>query len=183
MKSIAVAASLLLLAAQSHAAVIEIPLPALLGSYQNTARSATIVLPAQPSVIYGASLRVSGSTVLGQLDCFGEPPGIQPQPMDLWGEMHDGSGRYWFVSDHSAMQAGGAFTWTQPFEKTPASTTWAFLMDGVGDITLNGFDPYTWCNVRSSVSGGITEAVFIIDAEFPVAVEQSTWGKIKALYR
>jgi hypothetical protein len=29
----------------------------------------------------------------------------------------------------------------------------------------------------------ITEAVLIIDAEFPVTAEPSTWGKVKALYR
>jgi hypothetical protein len=29
----------------------------------------------------------------------------------------------------------------------------------------------------------VTEAVLILDAEFPVAIESSTWGRIKALYR
>jgi len=35
----------------------------------------------------------------------------------------------------------------------------------------------------SPPSAIVEEAVLIIDAEFPVAIETSTWGAIKALYR
>jgi hypothetical protein len=118
------------------------------------------------------------------LDCSSDGGGVSPLPMDLGAYMTaNGPASFWIASDHTQGQTTGPFSWTALFHNTPPTATWSFLMDGIGDVTLVGADPGTWCNVLASPSTVITEAVFIIDAEFPVAVEPSTWGKVKALYR
>jgi hypothetical protein len=116
------------------------------------------------------------------MDCLGD--GVFPAPMALHASMTaDGPASFWLASDHTQGRVTGPLSWTAPFQKTPNSTTWSFFMDGVADVTLYGTDPYTWCNVTSSPTTNITEAVLLLDAEFPIAVEPSTWGRVKALYR
>jgi hypothetical protein len=59
-------------------------------------------------------------------------------------------------------------------------------MDGAADIHLFGAaSGYVGICSETSVPPTltVTEAVLIIDAEFPLAVQPSTWGSIKALYR
>jgi hypothetical protein len=83
--------------------------------------------------------------------------------------------------------SAGAFGWTAVFHPTPpTTTTWNFLMDGMGEISLFGspaiyLDPCSESSAPPTLT--VTEAVLIVDADFPIAVEPSTWGKIKALYR
>lgn len=184
-KQIVLAATALLVASSAHATVIEIPLPGLLGSYQNTSHTVSVVLPASPAVIHGASFRVSGTKVAGQMYCDEPfPPSVQPLPIALSAELPaDDFSSAWFAEDPAVMTASGAFTWTSAFYPVPFSATWSFLMDGIANLTFLGADPGTWCQVLSSPSAVITEAVFIIDADFPIPIEASTWGKIKALYR
>ena len=186
MKSIVITAALLSLASLASATVVEIPLPGLLGNYQNAEYSTTIVLPGYPAVIHGASFRVSGTTTLGQVNCSVVGGGVYPVPMEMYAWMNDDSpSRSWYAEDIAAMAAGGSFSWTKSFIPLAGSPTWSFLMDGVGTIYLHGADPYSVCGVSASPSASsvVTEAVFIIDADFPILVEPSTWGKIKALYR
>jgi hypothetical protein len=186
-KSIALAILILFLAARALAVVIEIPLPELLGNYQNTQHTVTLQLPAPPAVIHSASFRVSGTTTQGVLYCDDQdPPSQSPLPLMLYAELDaDDLSFVWFAENHNAVNVTGAFSWTAQFHGVgnPNVPTWSFLMDGVTNLRLVGADPGTWCLVTTSPSAVITEAVFIIDAEFPIAAEPTTWGRVKALYR
>ena len=66
------------------------------------------------------------------------------------------------------------------------ATDWNFLLDGVATVTFyGGGTPYIAMCPGSSPppTVTVTEAVFIIDAEFPDLIKPTTWGQIKALYR
>jgi hypothetical protein len=81
----------------------------------------------------------------------------------------------------------GAFSWTAAFQAVPPSgSTWDFLLDGTAEINLWG-EPSGFILICSPASPSptltVTEAVLIIDGDFPIATETSTWGRIKALYR
>jgi hypothetical protein len=174
-----------LLAGPSHAAVMEIPLPALLGTYpidaQHAERTASLVLPSLPAVIYGASLRISGTTVTGTITCDPDPPG--DWPIDFLASMGVPS-HHWLGGGFAGPT--GSFTWVYSFQAVPINgTTWDFLLDGEADVTLWGAPASTIpeCMTAGSPTATVTEAVFIIDAEFPTAVETTTWGRIKSLYR
>jgi hypothetical protein len=164
-----------------HALTVEIPLPGLLGTYPapsgNYGRSAAFALPAAPSVIHGTSLRLTGTVAQGILDCDGTQVS--------W---HAEVAAYLFDVAYAGWSAwaypvgDGPFLSTAPFS-TSSGATWAFLMDGSGQIEMYAGGRGTWCSGVVETTVTITEAVLIVDAEFPVAVEPSTWGKIKALYR
>jgi len=181
-------AFLCLFAQLAEAVVIEIPLPELLGSYPtgetDGTRTATFHLPQAPSVIHGVSFRIAGTAVLGSADCdeFGENAAW---PMEYFSDMKDASLKLWLAAPHPPVDPNGSFGWTAPFE-TSNGATWGFLMDGEGEVSLFGAPTALvgGCHEPWIVpSGSVTEAVLIVDAEFPVATEPSTWGKIKALYR
>jgi hypothetical protein len=58
-------------------------------------------------------------------------------------------------------------------------------MDGQADIKVVGVPseyPDICYPVSASPTLTVTEAVLIVDAEFPVPVEATTWGRIKALF-
>jgi hypothetical protein len=176
-----------LVAASAHATVIAIPLPGLLGTYpvdeQNTTRTVTFQLPDPPTIVRGASLRVSGTTEVGLILCDGK---LYPWPTSLTAYMEDTPSHYWFADEGMPFTAG-AFSWTAAFQAVPPSgSTWDFLLDGTAEINLWG-EPSGFILICSPASPSptltVTEAVLIIDGDFPIATETSTWGRIKALYR
>jgi hypothetical protein len=175
-----------LLAPLAHAVVVEIPLPGLLGDYplseSNGTRTTTFHLPQAPSVIHSASFRISGTAVLGSANC--DEFGDGSWAMEYFSDMKDASLKLWLSAPHPPVIPSGPFGWTAPFS-TSDGATWDFLMDGEGEISLYGAPTALLglCQQGVVPSGTVTEAVLIIDAEFPVATEPSTWGRIKALYR
>lgn len=187
--TIGMVALLCLVASLVHAEIVEISLPGLLGNYplseSNGTRTTTFQLPQMPSVIHGASFRIAGTAVLGSADCdeYGENA---DWPMEFFAYMTDATLKLWLASPAPPpITPDGSFAWTAPFHTFNAAT-WAFLLDGEGEISLRGAPTALigGCHEPWVVpSGTVTEAVLIIDAEFPVAVESSTWGRIKALYR
>ena len=182
---LAITAFLSLFAASAHATVIEIPLPSLLGSYPETADSRTVTfqLPAPPTVIHGVSIRIGATHVVGSIVC--EWGGPYEWPMTLSASMQDAPHGWWIASQNTPI-VSGPFTSTEAFTTSFPATTWAFLMDGEGELIFYGTpaglvglcfeDPIP-------PTAEVTEAVLIVDAEFPLSIETSTWGKIKALYR
>jgi len=178
---------LCLLTTAAHATVIEIPLPGLLGNYPvgpgNATRTVTFQLPQIPDSIHGASFRIVGTTTIGLADC-GEVGMLDKWPMEFIAQMTDAPDQYWLAWEAPSFTPG-TFTSTAEFEPIPETTTWGFLMDGEADINLFGAPSSALglCNEVLLPTGSITEAVLIIDAAFPFAVEPSTWGRIKALYR
>jgi hypothetical protein len=165
------------LARPAHAVVVEIPLPGLLGAYPPVLRTTSFELSAPPSAIHGVSLRISGTLEFGMLDC---EEGQFPTGCNARGDMWDAPTHLWSAGYY--MDMAGYFSWTQPFE-TSSGATWNFLADGSGEITFQAGYVLTWCFELRPPTVTVTEAVLIVDAEFPVAIESSTWGKIKALYR
>jgi len=186
-RSLVCAFLLSVLAVPVRADVVEVPLSGLLGPYpiseNETGRTVVFHLPDPPSEIYGVSFRLSGIHNMGSITC--EWGGPYDWPMVFEATMNDGQGAYWFAEDFT--MPAGEFSWTLPFTHIAGnSPTWDFLLDGSGEIMLYGYpaglvglcfeDPV-------EPSGVITEAVLLVDGEFPIAVETSTWGRIKALYR
>jgi hypothetical protein len=181
-------ALLCLVAHSAHATVIEIPLPGLLGNYpvsgSNDERTTTFQLPQTPTLIHGVSFRIAGTAVVGSVDCdeYGDNA---PWPMDFLAEMQDATSNWWLASPHPYVRPDGAFGWTASFHSSDGAT-WGFLLDGEGEIILFGGPGGLIADCHQPwviPSGSVTEAVLIIDAEFPVATEPSTWGRVKALYR
>jgi hypothetical protein len=168
------------------AEVIEIPLPGLLGSYPleypNATRTAAFQLPAPPLEIHGASFRISGTAGVGSIVC--EWGGPYPWPMMLSASMRAEFARFWFA-EQSMPEVPGPFQWTAQFHANPPTTTWEFLMDGVAEVSLfgapAGLVDLCW-PVGPYPTGTVEEAVLIVDAEFPVPVAETSWGRIKALF-
>jgi hypothetical protein len=167
--------------------VIEVLLPGLAGAYSGnstTTRSATIQLPRIPDLIHSVSIRVEGVADVGVAHCQ-QSGTANVWPMEFIGEMTDSPDGFWLAFP-PPRYSSGPFESAGEFEPMTETTTWAFLMDGEGEITLSGgpaselllCDPIVWPD-----GGNVTEAWLIVDAEFPLAVEASTWGRVKALYR
>lgn len=171
-------------AAPAWAEVVEIPMPELQGAYPLSEtmaeRTTTVHLPALPSVISGAWVRLSGSVVVGEVSCeFNSGP----WPMDF--VVYLPSGEIGWIAGPPPMMTSGDFSVTTAFHRLAPGVDWSFLMDGEARITLWGAPAYLAgpCSEISTPSGVIDEAVLIVDAEYPLPVATSTWGRIKALYR
>jgi hypothetical protein len=178
---------LVVASSMAAAEIVEIPLPGLLGIYpiteMNVTRTVTFQLPAAPLIIHGASFRISGSAGVGAASC--EWGGSYPWPMDILASMKDTPfAHFWIASALMPVEAS-PFGWTAEFHATPSTTTWGFLMDGEAEISLSGAPSglvdLCW-PVTEPPTANVTEAVLIVDAEFPVPVEGTNWGRIKALY-
>jgi hypothetical protein len=167
--------------------VVEIPLPELTGQYINyelNRRTCSFELSKAPTVVHGASLRLVGTATVRMSWCgFGS---MEPYPETIWlfATMPDTeTGAAW----GNAMGAAesGAFDVTLPFQTT-SGATWAFLNDKTGQIEVDAIGcpivdlcwPVTICS-----EAFVEQAVLVLDAEFPVPVDESTWGRIKALYQ
>ena len=180
---VALAVLIVWFAAPAHAIVIEVPIPALNGTYGDS-RTVPLVLPAAPTVIHGASFRVTGTTQVGSLTCMDTYPGRSlVWPAEVIIRAYDGSPlKSWYLDE--AVSTSGPFSLQNVASPSYFATDWDFLLDGVGTVTFfGGGTPYIAMCPPSSPSPTVTvtEAVFIIDADF--AIEPTTWGRIKALYR
>jgi hypothetical protein len=178
---------LILIATAAAAEVVEIPLPALLGDYPFSAgsvsRTVAFQLPRIPTVIHGVSFRIVGTSNIGVADCHGVGT-ADLWPMEFVAEMKYSPDDYWQAREEPSYSFG-IFTRTAEFEPALETTTWEFLLDGEGEVTLVGapLAALEQCDPLVFPTGNIIEAVLIVDAEFTLAVEPSTWGRIKALYR
>jgi hypothetical protein len=182
----AILMGLCLVATAAAADVVEIPLPALLGEYPPgpgiVSRSVAFVLPRIPTVIHGVSFRVTGTSIPGVADCHGVGT-ADLWPMEFVAEMKYSPDDYWQALEEPSYSFG-IFTRTAEFEPALETTTWEFLLDGEGEATLFGAPAVlAGCDPLVFPTSNIIEAVLIVDAEFTLAVESSTWGRIKALYR
>jgi hypothetical protein len=168
----------------ARAELLEVALPALLGLYPVSpgefARTATIVLPKLPQVIHGCSLRIAATGTIGVANCGGVGQ-LDSWPMEYVAEMQ---GNEW-IAFHEPYFSAGSFESTATFESFAGGSTWDLLLDGQADVTMNGapWSALGSCDPIVRPTGKILEAYFVIDAEFGLPVESTTWGKIKALYR
>jgi hypothetical protein len=167
--------------------VVEVPLPDLAGRYfiyEVYQRDCVFSLAVVPEVVHGAWLRLVGTATLRLTDCCLYPFEPYLEPFIFEGRMADtmtggawgcGLGRF----------ESGAFDLTVPFAAW-AGASWGFLLDdGVGEVQLAGDGcpkvdscwPVTECS-----EAYVEQAFLVLDAEFPIPVEESTWGRIKALF-
>jgi hypothetical protein len=180
-------AVLFLLSGPVRAEVIAIHVPGLAGSYPVSpgvyTRTVTIQLPKLPTLIHGASFWIFGSGAPGVADC-GNPGQADIWPMEYIAEMADGAGGVW-MAYHEPYYLPGQFIRAADFEGMIGGESWDFLMDGAADVTLSGAPASALggCDPVLIPSGNIFDAYFYLDAEFVLAVEPTTWGKVKALYR
>ena len=179
---------LCMLVMSAGAAVVEIPLPGLLGTYPvsetSQTRTVSFLLPAPPLSIQGAWFRIAGTTEVGTILCDGI---VDAWPTFAWAYMYDGTPALVWGTDETLPWSAGPFAWTAAFRAFPPSgPTWSFLLDGAADISLSG-GPAGFVDICTPTSPAptitVTEAVLIVDGDFPIAVQTSTWGAIKALYR
>ncbi len=171
--------------APTRATVVEVPLPELIGTYESTGTSHTVpfVLPVIPSAIYSVSIRITGVSTLGVAQCLLlESVAEDVWPMDFVARF---SGDGWSAGPRVPYDASGPFTNTEVFHKYPATSTWNFLLDGTGTLFFEGFGAFLVgvCSGVTPPSVVIESATLLVDGDFVVPVAESTWGKIKALYR
>ena len=105
--------------------------------------------------------------------------------MDFFAYMEDTDFAHYWLAGELMPEVAGTFGWTAEFRPSPHTTTWGFLMDGEAELTLCGAPiglvGLCW-PIGASPTAIVSEAVLIIDAEFPVPTEKSTWGRIKAIF-
>ncbi len=181
-RAIAIIVLGLVLPSPGRAEVIEIPLPGLLGEYP-AVRTVTFQLPGLPDAIHGAAFCIAGAAQVGVADC-GIPGEANLWPLVFTARMQDTPNQDWEAT-HEPKYLTGLFTWTADFGATTDSTTWDFLMDGEAEIGLTGvpLEDLNSCTPVLVPYGEVTEAVLILDVEFLLAVESTTWGRVKQLYR
>jgi hypothetical protein len=169
----------------SKAEVIEVPLLALHGTYAEGAtisRTAAFQLERGPVVVHGAWLQLSGVATAAETECDGG--GTYPWPVDFSASMEDVfSGGLWIAGGATSGDEG-AFDIVDGFWPI-VGATWEFLKDGAGEIELYG-TPAPLVGMCWPITPPpeviIEEAVLIVDADFPVPAEGTTWGALKALY-
>ena len=165
---------------------MEIPLPDLAGRYfvnETYQRSCLFSLPGHPAIIESASLRLVGTATIRMTWCDIYPSDPYPEPFGFWATMPDATtGGSWGAGAHRT--ESGAFDVTVPFASY-AGATWGFLDGGTGTVTLGGSGcpildgcwPVTDCS-----EAYVEQAFLVLDGEFPIAVEETTWGRVKALF-
>ncbi len=168
------------------ATVVEVPLPELAGRYflyETYQRSSSFELSRPPEIVHSGSLRLVGAFTVRQTWCAIYPSERYPEPFRFEASMPDPStGGAWGSGLNSTESV--AFDLTIPFDAY-SDASWGFLEDATGEIILAGHGcpildscwPVTECS-----EAFVEQAYLVLDAEFPVPVDESTWGRIKALF-
>jgi hypothetical protein len=181
------------LGGSSSAEIIEVPLPTLQGWYGIDGAcicygDADFQLVRVPMAIDGVSIRLSGTVHVGQYSCkFLAVPHTYPYRFYFSASMRDTvSGFLWGADDLSGEESG-EFELVASFEQLSSDwpVTWDFLMAGYGRVNLTAMPDCILvdCDVLDWPSATIEEATLLIEGEFAVSVDRSTWGSIKALFK
>jgi hypothetical protein len=172
------------------AEVVELQLPELRGLYSTedtVTRYSSFQMETVLLSIARVSIRITGTVTVGEIMCengagFMVP---QPYPMDFLASMRDTvHGELWMAEQITPMVTG-SFELTVPFEQIYGwHVTWDFLLAGYGEVRLDGMPAGTILSCSPTIwpAATVTEAVLLVEGEFPVATQSSTWGSIKALY-
>jgi hypothetical protein len=174
------------------AETVEIPLTGLVGTYSSdtpqciSMRSASFQLDRIPEIVYAVSIRISGTGLAGQTYCnfSWPPPGIQPEGMFFRAIMQDSLNASVWETGCVAPDEDSDFECEVQFAALP-SATWEYLKAGRGDVDLYGgySNPWVECYPVTCPSATVTEAVLVIQADFPVSIGDESWGAIKALFK
>jgi hypothetical protein len=172
--------------------IVQVPLPELAGHYVSNARYAPFRLERPPAIVYGVSIRITGSVTVGEYYCccdfFGEEEGPYPCPIYLWAMLQDTvNGHPWSAANEVPdPPVSGDFDVTVPFRGIYGwPVSWDFLRGGYGTVQLEGAPPgfIVECSPTIEADATLTSATLIVNADFPIAVEKSNWGRIKSLYQ
>ena len=192
-KSFGVALGLALLyTASARATVVELPLPALTGTYSCAdptpacARTVPIHQPTNPSVIRSVSLRFHGTTSFATFTCdFGSPYLQHTQFEAQIYEPGQQSATTWGASHEN--QVEGEVAATEPFARGPFTHgTLDFLLDGTAALNfyVAGYSPILECFLTGpSDSTTLDEVTLLVEGDFPTPVRGPSWGRLKLLYR
>jgi hypothetical protein len=164
-------------------------LPDLIGHYSGAApetRTALFDLGVAPRIVRGAKIGLVGGATVGVLVCP-DPITLEPRefpwPFELDATIKDAApGDFWIAGGWTANEAG-PFAILDDFR--PLGGGWTFLDDGKGQVDLRVVPTGYIAECIPTVVPAlliVTEAYLVLDAEFPVPVETTTWGQIKALY-
>ena len=173
------------------AEVVEVPLPELQGRYfieDTVTRYARFQMDAAPLSIAGVSIRITGTHILGEIWCELASPITVPLPYSVafTASIPDTVNGYWWMAADKSQLLSGDFEITMPFREIYGwYVTWDFLLAGYGEVRLDG-PPAGYvllCNPTIWPDATVTNAVLLVEGEFPVGTDQSTWGSIKALFR
>jgi len=181
----------LVLSDSAPAEVVEVPMPELRGRYfaeDTITRYASIQMYPAPLSIAGVSIRITGTHIFGEIWCetgggFMVP---QPYPVAFHASIPDTVNGDWWMASQSAQLPSGDFEITMPFQQLYGwYVTWDFFLAGYAEVRLDGPGAgfILTCTPTIWPDATVTDAVLLVDGEFPAATEQSTWGSIKALFR
>lgn len=176
------------------AEIVEVQVPQLIGSYCMDSSCVNnhhvhFGLSRHPLAVYHVWLHLSGTVTVGEYMCDfygGMPEGPYPYRMDFLASMRDTVGGYWWMAEQWSSEQSGHFEITIPFRELYGwPVTWDFLRAGYGSFGFSAGPQGTLVDCWHLVwpNATIDEAALIIEGEFEVAVESSTWGSIKSLYR
>lgn len=177
---------ILLLAAfhPSKSAVLIIPVPELEDAYfgpSGLTRSAEFFLPSNPVIIELVSIAIWGKLQPGEANCG---YGVVDYGMDYSVYMVDSlTGGMWTTHLYSNPFPGDFFDRSGFTAQHNAS--WDCLMDGQGEVTIYGYpdDAFGGCTIHTYPLTALDSVRIYISGEFSTPVEQTTWGRIRALYR
>ena len=193
-RAILIFAAMVIAAADPAAAeIIEIPLPTLQGWYGIDEAcicygEAFFQLERMPIVISSVAIRLSGTATVGQYTCdFGIGPQSYPFRFYFSASMRDTVSGYLWGAYGDSPEESGAFEFVAPFKQVLSRwpVSWDFLMAGYSRVNLTAMPEgiIVDCGVLDWPSATIEAATLIVEGEFKIAVDQSTWGSIKALFR
>jgi hypothetical protein len=193
MRGVAVLSSLVLMAAllAAGAETVLFPLPSALNATylceSSPSRTVEFDIDPSPGIIYSVSIRLTGETNVRQWFCDLDPP--FDVPVTLYAFMPDPiTGGAWYTSGVCARESGN-FVVTLPFRpywpEQFGQPTWDFLRAGNGSMTIYGGGApvidICWPIGDLSIAS-VSGASLLIDGEFAIPVEQTTWGRIKSIY-
>ena len=172
------------------AEIVEIPLAGLVGTYGSgnslcySSRTASFQLDRIPDTVYAVSIRMSGTLVVGEMHCEWAPPTTEPKGLYFDGGMKDSLNSVGWGAHFGTPDESSAFENQVQFIPSPGAT-WEYLKSGRGDVSIHTWagNNFVECWMVTCPLATVTEAVLVIEADFPVSTRESSWGAIKSLYR
>jgi hypothetical protein len=169
---------------------VEIPLSELSGSYNSATRQTTFRFDRVPVEIYGASLKLQGWTDPGSWYCDCGTLPVLAWRTEFTATMSDSTtGGVWRAD---SLVGDGPFDDRPPFDfevvipfMSTNGASWTFLEAGRGTLFLGGVPAHvTSCGVCFGVApkAKVYLVTLIVDADYQIGTNSSTWGSIKALF-
>jgi len=172
---------------------LEIPLPGLIGAYpydrDNYQRSVTFVYQGADARVQSASVRLAGEVVgIGLLDCCLDSPceTMPVWPLQTYVSLRRAeSSGYWHTAE--MYEEKGAFDATSGLARARSGFETIAHGDALTVNLLVGPTAFIAICAPASdpPSGAITEAVLVLELEpagAPNPVEETSWGRMKAIY-